>query len=431
MYISGASVPEMYKNTVENSSGYGIRTTNHADVQFGVIGERGYNEVISNGSYGIYANNYSDPFLGTTDMYNNQTGGSNSIHSNVDLNLKAISNSHVEAEYNYWGGDTLFNFDVTSSINYTPMLSSEPSSNYLGSSLAKTSIIDDLAGCPEYDFFDPDTNSECALWHWAHDLRISDQLPVALWAWELYVDKFPSSAKAPRALVKIINFTPDGERDDLVPYLKRIMQKNASNAPLRVKALELLVNENAKIGDYPGAIGQARKLLSLALTEDQEKVALFSLVELNKNFMNNPGQAHRYLELLELDYPGDEYSLYAAEILGQEVDWSSLRKIKANEEQGEIIVPAKFNLHSAYPNPFNPVTTLSYDLPSEAQVELAVFDISGRLVTTLVKKSQAGGSYDVQWNGMDANGNTLPSGLYLYRLQAGKFVANEKMLLLK
>jgi flagellar hook assembly protein FlgD len=64
-------------------------------------------------------------------------------------------------------------------------------------------------------------------------------------------------------------------------------------------------------------------------------------------------------------------------------------------------------------------------------VQLTVYDITGRLVTTLVSQTQVGGSYEALWNGLDANGNSLPSGLYLYRLQAGSYIDNKKMLLLK
>jgi len=438
MYFTGTSVPEMYNNTVETNDGYGVFSTNHADVQFGTTTVLGYNEILSNERYGVYASNYSDPFLGTTDPYNSaRRGGGNSIVGNDTqydgYNLKAISNSHVDAQWNYWnpGPVSSTNHDGSSSIKYDHYLSAPPNASILGSTLARTAVVSRFEDCAEYDFFNPDTNSECALWYWAYDLRITDQLPVALWAWQLFVEKYPESPKAPYALVKIVNYTPANERDEIVDYLIRVMQKNTSNPDLRTKALELSVSEQTRSGDYPGAVGQARKLLAHAQTEDQEKIALFSLVDLHKSHLNNNIVAQRYLDILESDYPNDEYSLFAAEIMGQEVDWNNLAKPRGQEEQETIYIPKDFALYPAYPNPFNPVTTIKYDIPRDARVELKVYDIRGQLVHTLVSGIRSAGWYEVQWNGKDSDGRSLPSGLYLYRLQAGKFVANEKMLLLK
>lgn len=88
--------------------------------------------------------------------------------------------------------------------------------------------------------------------------------------------------------------------------------------------------------------------------------------------------------------------------------------------------PAVYVLHNNYPNPFNPVTNISYDLPGKSNVELKVFDLLGREVKTLVNGSQEPGSYSIQF---DASG--LSSGLYLYRIKTNGFVATKKMVLIK
>ena len=93
--------------------------------------------------------------------------------------------------------------------------------------------------------------------------------------------------------------------------------------------------------------------------------------------------------------------------------------------------PASFALNQNYPNPFNPTTNIQFALPQRAQVRLEVYDILGRQVTTLASGDMSAGTYSVTWNGKDANGQTVASGLYLYRIQAGSFTAVHKMLLLK
>ena len=95
-------------------------------------------------------------------------------------------------------------------------------------------------------------------------------------------------------------------------------------------------------------------------------------------------------------------------------------------------LPANFALAQNYPNPFNPTTTISYTLPTAVDVELIVFDITGREVTRLADHTnQPAGKYDVIWNGLDANGAKVASGLYFYRIHAGDFQQTHKMMMLK
>jgi hypothetical protein len=85
-----------------------------------------------------------------------------------------------------------------------------------------------------------------------------------------------------------------------------------------------------------------------------------------------------------------------------------------------------YKLAQNYPNPFNPTTAISYQLPVASDVRLEVFDILGKKVATLVNGRQAAGAYTYTWNA-----NTVASGVYFYRLQAGSFVATKKMMLVK
>jgi hypothetical protein len=89
-------------------------------------------------------------------------------------------------------------------------------------------------------------------------------------------------------------------------------------------------------------------------------------------------------------------------------------------------VPTKFALYQNYPNPFNPTTTILYDLPQRARVKLVIYNILGQEVATLVNAEQEPGRYNVKF---DASG--LPSGIYFYRLEAGKFVEQKKTILIK
>jgi hypothetical protein len=95
------------------------------------------------------------------------------------------------------------------------------------------------------------------------------------------------------------------------------------------------------------------------------------------------------------------------------------------------IVPRAFALLQNYPNPFNPSTEVAFALPSTAHVRLEIFNVLGQRVRRLVDQVLQPGSHVHAWDGRDQNGRELPSGLYLYRLEAGSFVATKKMVLLK
>jgi len=90
------------------------------------------------------------------------------------------------------------------------------------------------------------------------------------------------------------------------------------------------------------------------------------------------------------------------------------------------IAPESYSLHQNYPNPFNPMTSISYDIQETGHVTLAVFDVLGREVVTLVNDNQTAGSYSVEFNA-----STLSSGIYFYQLKVNDFSALKKMVVLK
>lgn len=90
-------------------------------------------------------------------------------------------------------------------------------------------------------------------------------------------------------------------------------------------------------------------------------------------------------------------------------------------------LPSEYRLYENFPNPFNPTTTISYDIPGDAEVTLRVYDMLGRVVTTLVDQNQGAGHHSVQF--VPSSG--LSSGAYIYHIQAGSFQDRKKMMFLK
>ncbi len=109
---------------------------------------------------------------------------------------------------------------------------------------------------------------------------------------------------------------------------------------------------------------------------------------------------------------------------------SQLKSVKVVKSTVSM-VPSSFVVEQNYPNPFNPTTTISYSLPSESKVEVIVFNALGQEVKTLVSANQPAGRYTVSWDGTNAQGVSVSSGIYYYQVSAGKKHSNFKMLYLK
>lgn len=103
----------------------------------------------------------------------------------------------------------------------------------------------------------------------------------------------------------------------------------------------------------------------------------------------------------------------------------------AGISDNDPIKPNKFKLNNNFPNPFNPVTTIQYDLPEDSRVQLTIYDLLGREVRQLVNEYQNAGYRTIIWDGKNNQGKYAGTGVYLYRIQAGEYHRVKKMVLLK
>lgn len=108
----------------------------------------------------------------------------------------------------------------------------------------------------------------------------------------------------------------------------------------------------------------------------------------------------------------------------------AVAEVPAGIDDGDQTV-SRLTLHPVSPNPFNPSTTISFSLPAAGAIDLSVYDVSGRLVTTLASGLRAAGPHRETWDGRDANGLEVGSGVYFVRLSVAGDVATRKMVLMK
>jgi len=159
------------------------------------------------------------------------------------------------------------------------------------------------------------------------------------------------------------------------------------------------------------------------------------------------GEERNYMTFLRNNLPstadgcetvvdGIGYTQYSGEVFlygltGAIISGKTYGEITSVNEEGSII--NKFTLAQNYPNPFNPTTTIKFTIPNvetpykaSLQTKLIVFDILGREVRTLINKPMQSGEYEVEFDGTN-----LPSGVYFYRLEVGKYSEIKKMIYLK
>jgi hypothetical protein len=105
--------------------------------------------------------------------------------------------------------------------------------------------------------------------------------------------------------------------------------------------------------------------------------------------------------------------------------------VGVEEERGWEVEPMGFTLSANYPNPFNPETSIDYYIPSACHVRLDIFNVLGQHVRTLVDEDQAAGEKTVAWDSRNQRGESVTSGIYLYRLEAGEFIQSNKMVLIR
>lgn len=153
--------------------------------------------------------------------------------------------------------------------------------------------------------------------------------------------------------------------------------------------------------------------------------------------IDDPNVTEVILEAVEIEHPSHEL-MFIYHTVGADGQPVGQREVRAeftsasfslDDAEGEL--PGSFQLAQNYPNPFNPSTEISFSLPSNSHVDLDIFNVLGQKVKSLVSGDLAAGEHTVMWDGKNASGATVSSGVYFYRIAAGAFSDTKKMMMLK
>ncbi len=134
-----------------------------------------------------------------------------------------------------------------------------------------------------------------------------------------------------------------------------------------------------------------------------------------------------------LDWMGSETIIFYAKdpwgLTGNSITVFTVQNSTDVAEENEGL-PTKFALHPNFPNPFNPDTWISFDMPEISQVRISIYNRLGQKVRTLLDETRAAGRFQIKWNGTDDLGRQVSSGIYFYQIETDKYTATKKMILL-
>ena len=136
---------------------------------------------------------------------------------------------------------------------------------------------------------------------------------------------------------------------------------------------------------------------------------------------------------IDLEYMLNEtnyYRLAAVDYAGNVSEYSDMVEATLLSLVGDL-TPEVFALHQNYPNPFNPQTNIQIDIAEKSHVSLAIFNIMGQKVATLVNGNMDVGIYHIKWTGLSDQGNALPSGMYFYEMKSPAYHSVKKLVLVK
>ena len=396
----------------------------------------GYNNIHTN-SFGLMANYNSNPWLGRVSC--TSFGGNNTIDGNTMKDVNLTNNCQVYAENNWWNFTPISYVGTGCFFDPYPFLYSAPSQSsavkitpeeeefnnkfniQVTSSAITTEKLSLVTSTNDKTGYDESWPIEWKLLYARNLMRVKKYNQAAKIC-ESVITEYPDSARTYLAL-------------DLL-WQSRKKEKSTHFSEF--------VKDKAKLKTNKQLFGVAELMLSAtertnrlsALDGIENKYKDTPLVEhiLFQKFMyylyeeNNIELAKTTADELGKLYPESESYYSSQRHLGNDVVKPTeqlLTKEAVNEATTEI--PQTYELLGNYPNPFNPSTTIKYALPYSSDVELTIYDITGKVITTLNRNGQSAGYQNIVWFGNDQNGSKVSSGIYLYKFKATSIDGSNKV----
>jgi len=365
-----------------------------------------YCTLSSNCGVGVYVNSSSWADIGE-DAQDGE--GNNNIGNNSSYEINSQIASEVPAYYNYWGDEDGPNpNDLNGNIGYNPWLEEDP-------------------GLPwGLDKAVPGQYAESELIMFREGIR-----QMQFGNWEIAGEKFrefvtlyPESYFSRFALNRYIYVMDKLNRTNDTEQLFTSLEKLNSSASVKDYLWGVKMDFYRKQGRFDEAVAIFNHSADIK-NPDIQKSLWLKRIQIYCGMGDTSSAIAAYKNFIDA-WPDDVRSRIAEMELTRLTGNSS--KPIAKQTQFSIInaLPETYSLGKNYPNPFNPATTIPFDLPEDSKVKITIFDLTGRLVMELINENRSAGYHTLQWDA-----SNLPSGVYLYRMQAGNFSDMKKCLLVK
>lgn len=359
-------------------------------------------------------NRFGDNAIGLTSAYGSFIGGGisstwgcyNSMVNNTSYDASAHHNGQMNAQYNWWGIDgaqlSTGNggiINASNPLNYDPW----------GSQKDNMSL--------NKEPFNPEGGDDIT-----QAITLEQQGRIAELI-DLCKQMIQENGNTNFAISELIHVKIKHHIKNIRDYLDSL---TIGNRPFKAKLLYYLAGLSLSEGKYNIAMYLYNKIINEFPTNREAVDALFEKFFAVLNIAENREQAGQILtELQSLELNDDDFlmKLEMAECLYNGESGAHMSKPSGTEEINEV---KKYELSDNFPNPFNPTTTINYQLPQTGFVTLKVYDILGKEVATLVNDQKIQGKYTV-----DFDASELASGVYIYQIRANDYVSSKKMLLLK
>lgn len=425
------SSPDMRDNEIYTQE-YGLNCRYSSSPQLGKVDYYGNNIIYDHDSYGIYAYQSSNPFLGIDEgIY----GGNNSITSNR-YHVYANYYCTIYAENNYWGSDPpdtdKFRQYNSSFIDYTPWLATGPMKS---NPVIKESITEQHENVFK-DGFNPNWPLSAQL-NFARKLVHNNEIEQAQKICKSIIRSYPDSAQSFYAL-DILRESAHTGRSSLSTAVSSFTNFIDSLSSVNTRGELFAYAAMLKFGfNRDENIQLLKDIAARYVNTRTEEIALFQQFMYYLEDKTDEKTARKLAYQIDTKFPDSESSLEAHRLLG-DIDWSQTSYTVPKQTADIELLPDRYALFGNFPNPFNPVTLIKYALPKASSVTLKIYNILGEQVKTFNFESKEAGYHHILWNGLNENGNRAAAGMYLYEFKAisqsadhENFQKNGKMILLK